>query len=198
MLYKIDIDDETLVSNVVLPKEYLDGLKDTFKILIDFLNEHNIEYFIDGGTLLGCVRENGQIPWDDDVDIGMTPPNFNKFRKLIQEFSKKGFQIDDQPCNVIKIINPKIAYIRTLVHGDTEPRYACIDIFLYVLEKKFYVLGNKRFQKQFLNSKYHKNELYPLKEYDYHDLKVKGALIPEEYLSRYYGDWKKRCIHIYT
>lgn len=196
-LLKIDIDDSTDVSNVILPKEYLDGLKETFKALVDFLNEHNIEYFIDGGTLLGCVRDKGQIPWDDDIDIGMTPSHYNKFRKLAQEFSKKGFQVDDFPSNVIKIINPQVAFIRTLVDGDTSPRYACIDIFLYVLQKKYYVLENKKFQKLYENSKYHKNELYPLKEYDYHDFKVKGTASPDEYLTRYYGDWKKRSIYIY-
>ncbi len=202
-LLKIDIDDSTDVSNVTLPKEYLDGLKETFRTVVDFLNEHNIEYFIDGGTLLGCVRDGGQIPWDDDIDIGMTPSNYNKFRNLIQEFSKKGFQINDLPTNMIQIINPQIAFVRNIKVDDddkiinTEPRYACIDIFEYLLVKHHYVLSYKRNRKLFENSMYHKDELSPLKEYNYHDIKVKGSNNPESYLDRYYGNWKKRCIHIY-
>lgn len=35
----------------------------------EFCREHNIEYFIAFGTLIGAVRHNAMIPWDDDIDI---------------------------------------------------------------------------------------------------------------------------------
>lgn len=58
---------------------------DIMKELKDYLEENDIEYYMLGGTLLGAVRHNGFIPWDDDIDIGIPREQYERFLKDISK-----------------------------------------------------------------------------------------------------------------
>ena len=53
--------------------------------------QNKITYFMVGGTLLGSVRHQGIIPWDDDGDLCIFKKDVSKLKKLIPYFEKKGY-----------------------------------------------------------------------------------------------------------
>ena len=50
--------------------------------IIEICDRHHIDYFMVYGTLLGTIREGGPIPWDNDIDIGMTRENYMRFLEV--------------------------------------------------------------------------------------------------------------------
>ncbi len=55
------------------------------KIFQGICQEHSIRYFALGGTLLGAVRHRGFIPWDDDIDVGVPRPDYDRLCKILEE-----------------------------------------------------------------------------------------------------------------
>ena len=55
------------------------------KYLIQVCEENDLTYFIYGGSLLGTIRHQGFIPWDDDIDVIMFREDFEKLNKIFEK-----------------------------------------------------------------------------------------------------------------
>ena len=81
-------------------KKKLINILDEFILLC---KKNNLKYSLLGGSLLGAIRHQGIIPWDDDIDVGMPRSDYNKFINIANKSLKKKYKItsiynDDSFC----------------------------------------------------------------------------------------------------
>ncbi|MCR5691158.1 MAG: LicD family protein [Eubacterium sp.] len=67
---------------------------EVLEVVRTICQKNKLTYFASDGTLLGAIRHNGFIPWDDDIDICMLRPDYNKLRKILPDQLPPGFIID--------------------------------------------------------------------------------------------------------
>lgn len=94
--------------------------------------ENDIKYTMMGGTLIGALRHKGFIPWDDDIDIGMTYDNYKRFIDVAFSLKHEWVEFDlagvteNYYCPFVKAYDCRT----TFMEGNRdEPRGIFIDIF---------------------------------------------------------------------
>ena len=65
---------------------------DLLKKFIEVCNKYNLKYFIFSGSMIGVIRHQGFIPWDDDIDVAMLREDYNKLLEIAdKEFTNEYF-----------------------------------------------------------------------------------------------------------
>lgn len=130
------------------------------KIIDKVCKENNLRYWIDSGTLLGSIRHGGFIPWDDDCDICMTRDDYEKFKKIIENYLPDGmiYENKDTKNRSQKYVDiqasfGKIYYIKYFKGYERISNERCegafVDIFPcdYVTEKMLNIRWAKMLNK---------------------------------------------------
>lgn len=115
-----------MITNEYGISEIQTNLLHLVKKIDELCKNHNIQYTLLGGTLLGAIREKGFIPWDDDIDIGMTREQYKKFAQLFSGEKNGEMYLDDKKDKIKKIWLKQNQY------------NVWVDIFIYdfISEKK--------------------------------------------------------------
>lgn len=111
-------------------KEFRKYQKNTMDTLIEFhrvCEKSNIEYELAYGSLLGAIRDNGQIPWDYDIDVFVA---FKDKERLIETLKK---ELDDKYYFYCPEVNQKCRHvIMRLAPKGYRSEALHVDVFYYV------------------------------------------------------------------
>ena len=173
----------------VLTKKEIKNLKkgqyimtDMFKIFDQVCRKNNLKYWINGGTLIGAVRNKGWVPHDADIDLCMIIDDYKILRKkMIEELSKdkykkkywfqdsetdENYKIHKNKSIMGKIRSLKYSYIddpERSIHNGIQ-----IDIFVY--QRKNNKLTIENMKPDIIDYNY--DDIFPLKEIQFENIKV--------------------------
>lgn len=188
--------DEYDIEDFYLDKSFYRKLYRLTKLVNNILVENGIQYWTDGGTLIGVLRHRGMIPWDDDVDIKVWHKDWLRLLKpeMVDKFKKAGLTIVREKNRDRSIILIKVFPTNAKERKDNYG-LPFIDIFSVSLDKedpKRVVFSHKWARKLWGKGYQTIDEMYPLKYSKYSNFKIIVPNHAEEYLTRLYGkSWKK-------
>ncbi len=111
-------------------KELQSILFDTMCRFDDFAKKYDIKYSLGYGTLLGAVRHHGFVPWDDDVDLMVTRPVFDRLADLLRDTGELPYTYAGHGKHIYPFIKVQSdrGFMRSYFDNETHERI-WIDIF---------------------------------------------------------------------
>ena len=158
---------------------------DLLKITTQILDEFNIDYFLISGTLLGYVRHNDFIPYDDDIDLIVSSDIKKHLLVIFKKYNCKLSMISTG--NIIKLcfkdkicnLNHFKTWSNYLLNVNDSYCWPFIDLFIY--EKKEDKIN-------FFGKDWNVDEFFPCQKKEFNNLLVSIPKNPDYFLTKNYGN----------
>ncbi len=175
-----------------------DGMN-LLKIFTKLMDLYSIDYFLISGTLLGQVRHNDFIPWDDDIDIAVSDKFIEIYEQLLEQINSNNEEQTNNIFKGVKIVQIKKSYFykfcfndKIFSHKNGFYYWPFIDIFIYtsntkkINEKENHANLSQTFL-NFFNKDWEIENFYPIQKVIFNGLIVSVPFQPDYYLTKEYG-----------
>ena len=153
--------------------------------LFDFFK---VPYHLEGGTLLGFVRDGGILEWDDDLDVSVPAEFALRAYVVLKLLAFSGWRVDKRRMSTFKTVGikgPRIIKIRDYSRGVFRTGRVYIDVLIkYQEDSACYWQAKDRLMS--VSSKYYEG----FDEIEVDGQKFKVPVRFEDYLTEKYGDWR--------
>lgn len=162
--------------------------------VVELLERHRIDYHLEGGTLLGIVRDKDLLPWDHDVDISIPNIEEGSLLELKVKFFFKGYKISvrrsHKNVGPIKVgdysilkVKPIFYYLLYAIYPKAKENLIVLDVFIKASDESYTWQAKGKVMR--VNNKYYKS---------FESIRALGKNFRvsnqyKEYLTEKYGDW---------
>lgn len=193
----IFLQGQEIPSSLIVPAQIHDAFARHLQNVCAALEEHGIEHWITGGTLLGVERHDGHfIPWDDDVDLCVVPRRGESMIDLDRAL-RKAFNFPTR-LEAAPLFGYKVYADHDVAGEDVQElrKYFAFGVFvdLFVMERteegsiqQHLQSARSTWPNENWSPEQVKSELFPLREVTFEGLKVKAPQNPTAYLDRMYS-----------
>ena len=120
-------------------KETQDRTYELLCLIDDICRKEGVMYFLDGGSMIGSVREKDLIAWDDDIDIKMRRSEYPKFKAAMDKHLPPYIRLIEPADFAPRFYDcvPRVTDTRYLLRKETEEdraygnlqNHICVDVF---------------------------------------------------------------------
>ena len=142
-------------------RQYQAKLLEILLFFDDFCKKNNLTYWITAGTLLGAVRHQGFIPWDDDIDVCMPRSDFEKLCRIFKEdnvYVLQTHKTDDFYTSPYAKLRDKRSFVRESDGSDINFKFRGIFIDIFGVEHCPFFLSKFILHERWKLSQYAKKE----------------------------------------
>ncbi|WP_181938141.1 MULTISPECIES: LicD family protein [unclassified Arenibacter] len=161
------------------------------KNIAAILDQCKIDYWLEGGTLLGIIRENRLLPWDNDIDISINHDQLDKLDSLYSGLKKAGYRVRTRRFGntnnyftkgAVRMIKIREKRFFGLMKGSV-----CLDIFI-----KYQFKEDSYWEINHITKSVPSKFYLTFKDIKFNDFDYKIPALTDEYLTYRYGDWQKQ------
>jgi phosphorylcholine metabolism protein LicD len=180
------------------------SLVDLMEKTVNFLEDNQITYWLDSGTLLGACRDGKFIPWDDDIDLAIPYDSYIKMKQLIKSLPKEydneiKYRVSEK--YKIKFTELQSTYpldktkpflVKTFHLNGKFDKDVFIDLMNYFpIDNNSYVSNLKKWKNVYT---YTFDSIYPLKKITFEGKKYWSVNNPEHFLNNAYWFWEDLAV----